>query len=352
MQAPERRECTDDSSFQKSFRTSENIFPVFKSDLELIKNDIGTKVASGRQIPSTDHELVGLSLSGGGIRSAIFNFGFLQATTTIEEEKFMKTIIRLSVFVIMVAFLPGCYSFEERVDANQLIPDYWTDRDYIRTPGPLNTAITFYAGRIAYQGDDGKYVVTQRIFEGETTLEVVTLESAFNFRTVIDKNWQGEATFSVINADASGEYAREYELADIAQTIVPDKNIPSREKVNDKLPNSIYEKEPVWYIDVVALSTIRAVQSRKAKGKLKLSGSGFSIGGQVYEGESNSTYYPLISIHVQPMNAAADIVVQGKGQPSKPPPRKTARCFFNYFYERRGFDYIDPFYRVAIAIIY
>ena len=55
-------------------------YPIFKSEIELIRQrrQHPEKDELSNQ-PGTEHELVGLALSGGGIRSATFNLGLLQA---------------------------------------------------------------------------------------------------------------------------------------------------------------------------------------------------------------------------------------------------------------------------------
>ncbi len=67
------------SGYIKHFKDSD--FKIFRDELEIIREARGKQNATqdDKTVPTTEHELVGLALSGGGIRSATFNLGFLQA---------------------------------------------------------------------------------------------------------------------------------------------------------------------------------------------------------------------------------------------------------------------------------
>lgn len=64
--------------YQQKFE--DDSYRIFRSELEIINSARGVSTSSGElPRPGTEHELVGLALSGGGIRSATFNLGFMQA---------------------------------------------------------------------------------------------------------------------------------------------------------------------------------------------------------------------------------------------------------------------------------
>jgi len=82
-----------DSSYIESFKDEKNNFPIFLSELVMIRNAKGKQNDLEKEFPTTEHELVGLALSGGGIRSATFNLGFLQA---LSRQGHLKNVDYLS----------------------------------------------------------------------------------------------------------------------------------------------------------------------------------------------------------------------------------------------------------------
>jgi len=75
--------CCDSFSekFKEASGNQPNSYPVFQSEIKNIRNRLSKSDAETKDPikPGTQHLLAGLALSGGGIRSATFNLGLLQA---------------------------------------------------------------------------------------------------------------------------------------------------------------------------------------------------------------------------------------------------------------------------------
>ena len=225
----------------------------------------------------------------------------------------MLKIVQCSVLFILLATFAGCYSFQDRGDADASIPGYWTTRDYVANAGPLNTRIDYFAGRVTYKGGDNQYHFSATpVFKGTPSIKVATVQSAFNYHAAIDNKYSFTAQLPVLSVDPSGEYMYDYEITDIANVIVPDENVPSRDDVKGSLPAGFPTTTPVWWVSVVGLSTVRIEQGKTLGNSGTVTGNGFSVNGSVANTDNIATDVPLVSILVAPMNAAADAVIAGQ----------------------------------------
>ena len=217
----------------------------------------------------------------------------------------------------------GCHSFSDRTDANQPLPAYWANWDYVdpSIAGPLNTSIDWFAGRIAYKGGDGKYHFSSKpVFTGTPTLKTNTVQSAFEYHSVIDNSFTGSLSFPSLTATPTKNSSIDYEITDVANVIVPDTNVPDRSAIASALPSDFPTTTPVWWVGVVSLSTVRGQQATSAGVAGSITGSGWSVGGNVMNSDNISTYTGETAIVTSPMNAAADAVVAATPPAPQPPP--------------------------------
>ena len=101
-----------------------NSYPVFQSEIKIIKNRLPkSHIETEDSIkPGTQHLLTGLALSGGGIRSATFNLGLLQALCCERPiyTYMMQTNRIISTYTIL-AILPAYASYRSMVGNRHMV---------------------------------------------------------------------------------------------------------------------------------------------------------------------------------------------------------------------------------------
>ncbi|MBO6948492.1 MAG: hypothetical protein JJ855_11000 [Rhodospirillales bacterium] len=228
----------------------------------------------------------------------------------------MTSRVSCVLFGISALFLTvGCVTIQNRSDANRKVPEYFSNRDYIsRGVAASGTDIHQWAGRIGFSTNDTKYkFLNNPLIKNGQNVTVKAVASAYFFTTATDKNYTVNASFPFISADSTGKLSYEYEVRDVASVVVPINGEPTRNEVQAAAKSAgAPDNAAIWWVKSVALTHVRERSVANVGGGSKVSGTAFSINGTVYAGEAQASWTPLVSIHVKPMNAAADAVEDAK----------------------------------------
>jgi hypothetical protein len=253
------------------------------------------------------------------MRHARKTLGLFRLPDTVLQEKVMKSR-KVAMIAVLPVFLSGCLHFVDSADVN-LKPDvYFTSRNYILSgESAFAQDIAGLVGRIAYKDKDGVYqFMNNPVLEGNAKPAVKAVQSAYSYSSKVDKGYSVSASFPFISPDATGKTATDYELRDVADATVDPSAEPNRTQfaAAAKVAGAP-EGQPWYWVRSVVLGDLRQQQSVNLNGQATVTGSGFSINGQIYNNPSAAQWVPLVSIDPVPMNAAADMEVKPGPVPPK-----------------------------------
>ena len=218
--------------------------------------------------------------------------------------KFCTLLIAISPI-----FLAGCIHFVDSANVNLKPNEYFTSRNYILAgQSAFAQDIAGLVGRIAYKDQNGVYqFMNNPVLENKEIPVVRAVQSAYSYSSIIDKGYSITASFPFITPDTTGKTVMDYELRDIATATVDTSAEPNRTQFAAAAATAGAPADRPWYwVRSVVLVDLRQQQSINLNGKTTVTGSGFSINGQIYDNPSASEWIPLVSIDPVPMNSLAD----------------------------------------------
>lgn len=212
--------------------------------------------------------------------------------------------------------ISGCVTLANRSDVNRQIPAYFTDRNYVKASDDIDA----YIGRFVYKGGDGSYYFENiPLIKNNAKPAIKAAPSAYYYSSVINNQYQGSATFPFVTGSIDDSFVKEYEIREVAQVRVPTDAEPKRNEAENAVKQSgIPSGVAVWWVASVQLLNVREKIASKLAGNADVVGSGFSVNGKAYDSNSQATWYPLVSLELRPVNAAAYQVIASLPPTTKP----------------------------------